>query len=103
MADLVHVPVIKQMTRIQNLHRHLTLSGFKGVQPGWTFGHITFTFQGIINGTNMVLADFHLVPQDSLVYSLHALPFEELSLFLIEVRLARDIYEKRKTQFSQTT
>jgi 3-deoxy-7-phosphoheptulonate synthase len=53
------------------------------------------TAQGIIAGANMVLVDFHPVPQKALVDGPQALYLDELPIFLEDVHLARETYLKR--------
>jgi 3-deoxy-7-phosphoheptulonate synthase len=53
------------------------------------------TAQGVIAGANMVLVDFHPVPSKALVDGPQALLIKELPLFLEDVRIAREAYEKR--------
>jgi 3-deoxy-7-phosphoheptulonate synthase len=53
------------------------------------------TVQGVIAGANMVLVDFHPVPNKALVDGPQALLLKELPLFLEDVRIAREAYEQR--------
>ena len=53
------------------------------------------TAQGIIAGANMVLVDFHPVPEKALVDGPQALRLPELPKFLEDIRIAREAYEKR--------
>jgi 3-deoxy-7-phosphoheptulonate synthase len=52
------------------------------------------TAQGIIAGANMVLVDFHPVPQNALVDGPQALYLDELPIFLEDVHVTRDAYKK---------
>jgi len=54
------------------------------------------TAQGVIAGANMILADFHPEPAKALVDGPQALTLDELPLFLEDIRIARDAYEKRQ-------
>jgi 3-deoxy-7-phosphoheptulonate synthase len=53
------------------------------------------TAQGVIAGANMILVDFHPVPEKALVDGPQALRLEELPYFLEDVAIARQAYEKR--------
>jgi hypothetical protein len=53
------------------------------------------TAQGVIAGANMVLVDFHPAPARALVDGPQALHLDELELFLEDLQIAREAYEKR--------
>jgi 3-deoxy-7-phosphoheptulonate synthase len=53
------------------------------------------TAQGVIAGANMILVDFHPEPTKALVDGPQALLLDELPLFLEDVRIAREAYERR--------
>jgi 3-deoxy-7-phosphoheptulonate synthase len=53
------------------------------------------TAQGVIAGANMVLVDFHPDPTRALVDGPQALLPGELPVFLEDVRIVREAYEKR--------
>ena len=53
------------------------------------------TAQGIIAGANMILVDFHPYPKKALVDGPQALYLDELPVYLEDVRIAREAYEKR--------
>ncbi len=61
------------------------------------------TMQGVIAGANMILVDFHPAPAKALVDGPQALLMEELPLFLEDIRITRDAYEKRVALFAQPT
>ena len=54
------------------------------------------TAQGIIAGANMVLVDFHPAPQKAMVDGPQALYLDELPIFLEDIRITREAYEKRR-------
>jgi len=54
------------------------------------------TAQGVIAGANMILVDFHPVPEKALVDGPQALRMEELGPYLEDIRIAREAYEKRR-------
>lgn len=57
------------------------------------------TAQGVIAGANMILVDFHPEPTKALVDGPQALLLNELPLFLEDVQIARDAYERRLSRF----
>ena len=59
------------------------------------------TAQGVIAGANMVLVDFHPNPGEALVDGPQALTLEELPLYLEDIMLSREAYEKRKSLLNQ--
>ena len=54
------------------------------------------TAQGVIAGANMILVDFHPAPAKALVDGPQALTFDELPLYLEDIAIAREAYEKRR-------
>ena len=50
----------------------------------------------MIAGANMVLVDFHPAPAKALVGGPQALTLDELPLYLEDIAIARDAYEKRR-------
>lgn len=95
MVDFAHVPVVKRLTRmpvcIDPSHsvgsRHRSSDNILDVM------HVTA--QGVIAGANMILVDFHPNPNIALVDGPQALRLEELAMFLEDVRICREAYEKR--------
>ncbi len=95
MVDFAQVPVVKRLTRmpvcIDPSHsvgsRHRSSDNILDVM------HVTA--QGVIAGANMILVDFHPDPSIALVDGPQALRLEELPMFLEDVRIAREAYEKR--------
>lgn len=95
MVDFAHVPVVKRLTRmpvcIDPSHsvgsRHRSSDGILDVM------HVTA--QGVIAGANMILVDFHPDPSVALVDGPQALRLEELPMFLEDVRICREAYERR--------
>ena len=101
MVDFAHVPVIKRMTRMPVCIDPSHSVGSRESSPDGLLDIFHATAQGVIAGANMVLADFHPVPPDALVDGPQALTLDELPLFLEDLQLARDTYEKRKTLLNQ--
>lgn len=95
MVDFAHVPVVKRLTRmpvcIDPSHsvgsRHRSSDGILDVM------HVTA--QGVIAGANMILVDFHPDPSVALVDGPQALRLEELPMFLEDMRICREAYERR--------
>ena len=59
--------------------------------------------QGVIAGANMILIDFHPKPSVALVDGPQALRMEELPKFLEDVRMVREVYEKRVALFQENS
>lgn len=101
MVDFAHVPVVKRLTRmpvcIDPSHsvgsRHRSSDNILDVM------HVTA--QGVIAGANMILVDFHPNPNIALVDGPQALRLEELPMFLEDVRICRQAYEKRLANASE--
>jgi len=94
-VDFAFVPVVKRLTRmpvcIDPSHSVGTrLSGPEGILD---IMHVTA--QGVIAGANMILVDFHPAPARALVDGPQALHLDQLELFLEDVQIAREAYEKR--------
>ena len=94
-VDFAHVPVVKRLTRMPVCidPSHSVGSRDRGADGILDIMHVTA--QGIISGANMVLVDFHPVPEKALVDGPQALTMEELPLFLEDVKIARQAYEQR--------
>lgn len=103
MVDFAHVPVIKRMTRMPVCidPSHSVGSREKSTDGIQDVFHVTA--QGVISGANMILADFHPAPEKALVDGPQALLMNELGLFLEDIRIAREAYEKRIKLFSKTS
>jgi len=54
------------------------------------------TAQGVIAGANMILVDFHPALAKALVDGPQALTLEELPMYLEDIAIAREAYEKRR-------
>jgi 3-deoxy-7-phosphoheptulonate synthase len=94
-VDFVHVPVVKRLTRMPVCIDPSHSVGSRGQAPDGLLDIFHATAQGIIAGANMVLVDFHPVPQKALVDGPQALYLDELPIFLEDIRLVRETYEKR--------
>jgi 3-deoxy-7-phosphoheptulonate synthase len=94
-VDFAHVPAVKRLTRMPVCIDPSHSVGSRERAPDGLLDVFHVTAQGIIAGANMVLVDFHPVPQKALVDGPQALLLEELPHFLDDVALARDTYLKR--------
>jgi len=94
-VDFSHVPVVKRLTRMPVCIDPSHSVGTRDKAPDGLMEIFHATAQGIIAGANMVLVDFHPVPQNALVDGPQALYLDELPIFLEDVRVTRDAYKKR--------
>jgi 3-deoxy-7-phosphoheptulonate synthase len=95
MVDFAHVPVVKRLTRMPVCidPSHSVGSRSKGSDNILDLMHVTA--QGVIAGANMVLVDFHPDPKAALVDGPQALRLDELPLFLEDIQIVREAYERR--------
>ncbi len=98
-VDFAHVPVVKRLTRMPVCIDPSHSVGSRSRGPEGILDVMHVTAQGIIAGANMVLVDFHPEPTKALVDGPQALLLDELPLFLEDVQIARDAYEKRVANF----
>lgn len=95
LVDFAHVPVIKRLTRMPVCIDPSHSVGTREPAPDGLMDVMHATAQGLIAGANMVLVDFHPVPSKALVDGPQALLLEELSMFLEDVKIAHEAYQKR--------
>jgi 3-deoxy-7-phosphoheptulonate synthase len=95
LVDFAHVPTVKRLTRMPVCVDPSHSVGLRERTPDGLPEIFHATAQGIIAGANMVLVDFHPVPRKALVDGPQALTLEELPVFLEDVRITREAYEKR--------
>ncbi len=100
-VDFAHIPVVKRLTRMPVCidPSHSVGGRFRSSDNILDIMHITA--QGVIAGANMILVDFHPDPSKALVDGPQALRMEELPLFLEDVRLVREAFEKRLALLSE--
>lgn len=98
-VDFSHVPVVRRLTRMPVCVDPSHSVGTRDKSPDGILDILHATAQGIIAGANMVLVDFHPVPEQALVDGPQALLPSELPAFLEDVRLVRATYEKRRALF----
>ncbi len=101
-VDFAHVPVVKRLTRMPVCIDPSHSVGTRDRAPDGLLDVMHVTAQGVIAGANMVLVDFHPEPSQALVDGPQALTLEELPLFMEDVRIAREAYEKRRQLTAQS-
>ena len=94
-VDFSHVPAVKRMTRMPVCIDPSHSVGTRDVSSDGILDVCHVTAQGVIAGANMILVDFHPVPEKALVDGPQALRLEELPYFIEDVQLARTAYEER--------
>ncbi|MBI4510844.1 MAG: 3-deoxy-7-phosphoheptulonate synthase [Deltaproteobacteria bacterium] len=95
-VDVAHVPVVKRLTRMPVCVDPSHSVGKRDRAPDGLLEIHHVTAQGVIAGANMVLVDVHPAPEKALCDGPQALLLEELDVFLEDVRIARDAYDRRK-------
>jgi 3-deoxy-7-phosphoheptulonate synthase len=95
LVDFAHVPVVKRLTRMPVCIDPSHSVGTRAVGSDGILDIMHAVAQGVIAGANMILVDFHPNPGKALVDGPQALLMKELPLFLEDVRIAREAYEKR--------
>ena len=99
-VDFAHVSVVKRLTRMPVCIDPSHSVGARSRGPEGMLDVMHVTAQGVIAGANMILVDFHPEPTKALVDGPQALLLEELPLFLEDVQIAREAYEKRLSRFN---
>src|SRR6185295_14997124 len=84
-VDFAHVPVVKRLTRMPVCIDPSHAVGWRRSGPEGVLDIMHATAQGVIAGANMVLADFHPLPNRALVDGPQALTLEELPPFLEDI------------------
>jgi 3-deoxy-7-phosphoheptulonate synthase len=101
-VDFAHVPVVKRLTRMPVCIDPSHSVGSRSRSSDNILDVMHVTAQGVIAGANMILVDFHPDPSVALVDGPQALRLNELPLFLEDVRIVREAYEKRRALFQET-
>jgi len=96
LVDFAHVPVVKRLTRMPVCVDPSHSVGLRSRGPEGILDLMHMTAQGIIAGANMILVDFHPVPEKALVDGPQALLLKELPHFLEDVQITREAYQKRE-------
>ena len=95
MVDFAHIPVVKRLTRMPVCIDPSHSVGTRSRSSDTILDIMHVTAQGVIAGANMILVDFHPFPNKALVDGPQALRMEELQTFLEDVRMVREVFEKR--------
>lgn len=101
MVDFSHVPVVKRLTRMPVCIDPSHSVGLRAKSSDGIEDVMHATAQGVIAGANMILVDFHPVPEKALVDGPQAMTIDELPVFIEDVMIARDAYEKRRKLFAK--
>lgn len=101
MVDFAHIPVVKRLTRMPVCVDPSHSVGGRGRSSDNILDIMHITAQGVIAGANMILVDFHPDPTVALVDGPQALRMNELSRFLEDVAMVREVYEKRVNLYAE--
>ena len=96
LVDFAQIPVVKRLTRMPVGIDPSHSVGSRDLAPDGMLDLFHVAAQGVIAGANLVLVDLHPDPLKALVDGPQALRLEELPLFLEDVKIAREAYEKRR-------
>lgn len=94
-VDFAHVSVVRRLTRMPVCVDPSHSVGARTASPDGILDIMHVTAQGIIEGANMVLVDFHPVPSKALVDGPQAMLIKELPHFLEDIGIAREAYIQR--------
>jgi len=95
LVDFAHVPVVKRLTRMPVCIDPSHSVGTRTESSDHILDVMHATAQGVIAGANMVLVDFHPDPGTALVDGPQALKMDELALFVEDIRITREAYQRR--------
>jgi 3-deoxy-7-phosphoheptulonate synthase len=101
MADFIHVPVIQRLTRLPVCVDPSHSIGSKDHAPNGLMDIFNAAAQGVIAGANMILVECHPEPEKALCDGHQSLTPKELELFVKDVQIAREAFEKRVNAYSQ--
>lgn len=94
-VDFSHVSVVRRLTRMPVCVDPSHSVGARTSSPDGILDIMHVTAQGVIEGANMVLVDFHPVPSKALVDGPQAMLIKELPHFLEDIGIAREAYKQR--------
>ena len=94
-VDFAQVPVLKRLTRLPICIDASHSVGYRNRASDGLLDVFHVTAQGVIAGANRILVDFHTEPAMALVDDPQALRLEELPMYLRDILIAREAYEKR--------
>jgi len=95
-VDVAHVPVVKRLTRLPVCVDPSHSIGRRETAPDGLLDIHHISAQAVIAGANMLLVDFHPVPEEALCDGPQALLVRDLRAYLEDVRIVREAYEKRR-------
>ena len=95
-VDVAHVPVVKRLTRLPVCVDPSHSIGRRETAPDGLLDIHHISAQAVIAGANMLLVDFHPVPEEALCDGPQALLVRDLPAYLQDVRIVREAYEKRR-------
>ena len=101
-VDFSHVPAVKRMTRMPVCIDPSHSVGTRDASSDGILDICHVTAQGVVAGANMILVDFHPLPEKALVDGPQALRLDELAYFVEDVQLARKTYEERVKLFNRS-
>ncbi len=101
LADFIHVPVIHRLTRLPVCVDPSHAIGSKDRAPNGLMDIFNAAAQGVIAGANMILVECHPEPEKALCDGHQSLTPKELEMFVEDVAVAREAFEKRQNVYSQ--
>ena len=101
MADFIHVPVIQRLTRLPVCVDPSHSIGSKDHAPNGLMDIFNAAAQGVIAGANMILVESHSEPEKALCDGHQSLTPKELELFIQDVSIVREAFQKRINTYSQ--
>lgn len=94
-VDFAHVPVVKRLTRLPVCIDPSHSVGSRALGHDGLLDIFQVTAQAIVTGANMVLVDFHPVPDKAMCDGPQALRIHELGHYLEDIAITRRAYEAR--------
>ena len=101
LADFVHVPVIHRLTRLPVCVDPSHAVGSKDKAPNGLMDIFNAAAQGVIAGANMILVESHPEPERALCDGHQSLTPKELELFVRDIQIVREAFERRVNTYSQ--
>ena len=101
LADFIHVPVIHRYTRLPVCVDPSHSIGSKDRAPNGLMDIFNAAAQGVIAGANMILVECHPEPEKALCDGHQSLTPRELELFINDMAIVREAFEKRVNTYSQ--
>jgi len=96
LVDVAHVPVVKRLTRLPVCVDPSHSVGRREPAPDGLSDIQHISAQAVIAGANMLLVDFHPVPEAALCDGPQALLVRDLRAYLDDIGIVREAYEKRR-------